>query len=871
MQRDRVGPTASQATGKRASDILYPAYRSAARVGHAGSEVDVSREYRTEPAERSSRSARDAIPDLVVLLTPGGEVEFVDRQILDCTGRTLDELKQWATSDIVHPEDLPHVIETFTASIASGRPFEIVRRLRRSSGAYAWFRKEGFPLRDADGQIVRWCVLLKDVDQRRDAQGALSQGQHQWRLIVESIPGLVATFTPAGKVEFVNRQVLEYFGTTLQELDHWGASGTTHPDDLPRVSKRFMDSIATGDPFEFELRARRYDGTYRWFQSRGLPLRDTDGHIVRWYNLLIDIDERKRAEAQLAGEIRLLEMMVSGHSLTQVLNSLCSFVEDTASDCQCGILMIDWSGLKLQKAAAPTLPDSYNNAIHGLPVRCETGPCARAACLKTQVISADIESDPLWQESPFRAVALANGLRSCWSTPIYSLAGKVLATFAIYQRKPASPTSLQQDLIAQVTHIASLAIERAQSEAALKRSEAFLAEGQRLSLSGSFFWRVATEEITCSDQMYRMFEFAPDVQVTLEMLATRVHPEDLSFFRNTLDRARRDGSDFEFEHRLQMPDHSCKYLHVVAHGTLDREGRPEYVGAVQDVTERRASEERLERARSELAYVARANSLGTLAASIAHEVNQPLSGIITNASTCLRLLAAHPPDIEGGLETARRMIRDGNRASDVIKRLRALFTNREFTLELLNLNDATREVIALSLSELQRNRVVLHSEFAQDLPNVTGDRVQIQQVILNLLRNASDAMVDVHDRLRQLQIRTEREEGDRVRLTVRDVGIGILPENMDKLFDSFYTTKSDGMGIGLSISRSIIEKHNGRLWAECNDGPGVTFSFSIPGDAQGGTRTLHALDAYDAHARTGLDVTGARCAVVDRTAGGVEA
>jgi signal transduction histidine kinase len=214
-------------------------------------------------------------------------------------------------------------------------------------------------------------------------------------------------------------------------------------------------------------------------------------------------------------------------------------------------------------------------------------------------------------------------------------------------------------------------------------------------------------------------------------------------------------------------------------------------------------------------------------------VNQPLSGIITNASTCLRLLATQPPDIEGGRETARRMIRDGNRASDVIKRLRALFTNKEFTLELLNLNDATREVIALSLSELQRNRVVLHSEFAQDLPNVTGDRVQIQQVILNLLRNASDAMVDVHDRQRQLQIRTEREEGDRVRLTVRDVGIGILPENMDKLFDSFYTTKSDGMGIGLSISRSIIEKHNGRLWAECNDGPGVTFSFSIPCGAQG--------------------------------------
>jgi C4-dicarboxylate-specific signal transduction histidine kinase len=217
-----------------------------------------------------------------------------------------------------------------------------------------------------------------------------------------------------------------------------------------------------------------------------------------------------------------------------------------------------------------------------------------------------------------------------------------------------------------------------------------------------------------------------------------------------------------------------------------------------------------------------------LTASIAHEVNQPLSGIITNAGTCLRMLDADPPNVDGARETARRTLRDGNRASDVMTRLRALFAKKDAATEPVDLNEATREVIALSLSELHRSRVILRQELADDLRPVTGDRVQLQQVILNLLLNASDAMSRVDDRPRQLVIRTERDKGDRVRLNVQDVGVGFEPQGVDKLFEAFYTTKSGGMGIGLSVSRSIIESHHGRLWAAPNDGPGATFSFSIP-------------------------------------------
>jgi PAS domain S-box-containing protein len=382
--------------------------------------------------------------------------------------------------------------------------------------------------------------------------------------------------------------------------------------------------------------------------------------------------------------------------------------------------------------------------------------------------------------------------------------------------------------------------DQKRAERALRRSEAFLAEAQHLSLTGSFSWRVATDEITWSDEFLQIFEL--DAPVTPARIRTRVHPEDVSLFEKMVEQARNTGSDFEWQYRLMMPDGSIKYVHAVAQAIRDQDGQLEYIAAVQDVTARRLTEEARDKARSELAHMARVMSLGTLTASIAHELNQPLSGIVTNASTCMRMLAADPPNVDGASETARRLIRDGNRAAEVIARLRALFTKKEPTQELVDLNEATREVIALSASDLQRNRVILRQELVDDLPPVVGDRVQLQQVILNLLLNASDAMSGIDDRPRALMIRTARDDGDRLRVVVQDAGGGFDPETRDRLFDAFYTTKSSGMGIGLSVSRSIIEQHQGRLWAEPNDdGPGATFSFSIPRAPQEIPDTVPAL------------------------------
>jgi signal transduction histidine kinase len=244
--------------------------------------------------------------------------------------------------------------------------------------------------------------------------------------------------------------------------------------------------------------------------------------------------------------------------------------------------------------------------------------------------------------------------------------------------------------------------------------------------------------------------------------------------------------------------------------------------------ERKRAEEALNATRSELARATRVMTLGTLAATIAHEINQPLTGIITNAGTCLRMLDSNLPNIDIAREATRRTIRDGNRASEIIARLRSLFSKEEAEKKSMDLNEAAKEVIALMMTTLQRYEVVLILEFADSLPSITADRVQLQQVILNFLQNAIDAMTTVDEMPRRLIIRTACVDDDQIRLSVQDSGVGIDPQAMKRMFDPFYTTKSEGMGIGLSVSRSIIENHHGKLVATPNNGPGATFSFTIP-------------------------------------------
>ena len=652
----------------------------------------------------------DALPDMVWTALADGNIDFVNQRWCEFTGLGVGESLGQGWQAAIHAGDLPELLEHWRSIVTSGEPGGMEARLRRFDGEYRWFLLRACPLIDDSGQLVKWCGMNTDVEDRRQAGEVLrtpwwlnsSVREHYFGSVGDNIADLAALVTPAGQFELGNRQILEFFGVTPEELKRWAITDILHPDDLPNVLAAWREAVESGRPYDVEERLRRADGVYRWVHTRGFALRDTAGRIVLWYVTRADIEDRKRAETLLAGEKQLFELVGSGHSTSEVLEAICRLVEGTASGCYCSVVLVDSSGTRLEHGAAPSLPTSFITSIIGRPVNIDSGPCAMAASLNKQVIAPDLTTETRWAAYEWCPMVLAHGLQSCWSTPISSATGKVLGAFALYYAEPRTPTDAHQNLIEQLTHIARIAIER------------------------------------------------------------------------------------------------------------------------------RLSEETLNRVRSELAHVARVKSLGVFTASIAHEVNQPLSGIITNASTCLRMLAADPPNLEGALETARRTIRDGNRASEVIARLRALFSKKDAKIGSVDLNEATREVIALSLSELQRYQVILRTELAEDLPLIRGDRVQLQQVILNLVRNASYAMRTVDDRPRELLVKSERDGDDRARLTVKDTGVGFDAEGADRLFQAFYTTKHDGMGIGLSVSRTIIESHHGQLWAKLNDGPGATFSFSLP-------------------------------------------
>ena len=343
--------------------------------------------------------------------------------------------------------------------------------------------------------------------------------------------------------------------------------------------------------------------------------------------------------------------------------------------------------------------------------------------------------------------------------------------------------------------------------------------------TGSFSWRPSTGEIRWSDELCRIFELDPPL--TVERVRTRVHPEDVGIFDSTFDLACRTGNDFEGQHRFLMPDNSIKHLRVVAHATRDQDGQLEYIAAVRDVTARRQSEEALDKARSELARVSRLSIMGELAASIAHDVNQPLTGIINNANACLRLLDngnLDPGVLQGALEN---IVADATRASAVLARIRAFMKNSPATRSELDINEVIREVLPLASRELHENQVQLQYKLTKGLPPVLVDRVQLQQVLLNLIINGIEAMFTVTDRMRLLWVQSTADELGDVLVAVRDSGTGLGLE-ADRFFTPFFTTKATGMGMGLTISRSLIEAHGGRLWASPNFPHGATFSFTLP-------------------------------------------
>jgi two-component system, LuxR family, sensor kinase FixL len=373
-----------------------------------------------------------------------------------------------------------------------------------------------------------------------------------------------------------------------------------------------------------------------------------------------------------------------------------------------------------------------------------------------------------------------------------------------------------------------LALERQRSEDARRRSETYLAEAQRLSRTGSFSWKIATEEQYWSEEIFRIYEYDFATKPTLDLVRRRSHPDDAALLQQAFEQASSGAQNIDITHRLLMPDGSVKHVKVLAHPARDVAGNVEYVGVLMDISAAKQAEEALQELQASLAHVTRVTTLGELTASIAHEVNQPLAAIVTNGDAGLRWLNREVPQLDEVHSAIERMIDSAKHASEVIARLRAL--SRKSTSEKirLDINEVVDEVLALIRREISVHQVWVRLDLASSLPSVFGDRVQLQQVILNLLVNSIQAMALVDDRRRELLIRSRVHNSEQVLVEVRDSGIGIDPEHVGRLFNAFFTTKADGMGMGLSICRSIIEAHGGRIWASPNAGRGTIFQFTLP-------------------------------------------
>ena len=486
----------------------------------------------------------DALPGLVWTARSDGDIDFVNHRWCEYTGLRVDEAQGRGWQAAIHAEDRPELIARWQSILASGEPGEMEARLRRFDGQYHRFLFRACPSTQSSGQVMKWCGVNTDIEDHREAEEA--QRSYWWltprarrdhfRVVADSLRDLAWLVTPAGIVETVNGQTLEYFGATLDQAKSWTLADTVHPDDLAEVLAVWRRAVETNQPYDVEARLRRADGSYCWFETRGIPLRDMEGRIVFWYLL--------KGTSTTADGVKFCSPVKSGCSKwwrPAIRFRSCSMRYAGSSKrsrpaahaaCSCSIQRNAPAAGRFTEFSA-----EIYRVLHGRPVSVENGPCAMAACLNEQVVSSDIRTETRWGAYRWCELALSFGLQACWSTPISSKSGKVLGTFGLHYHVPATPTPLQQKLIERFTHLARLAIERAQAEDALKRSQAFLTEAERLSVTGSFSLDLATGDHWWSEQTYRIFGVDSASPPSFEVMRERVHPDDLVCLNHCLERA----------------------------------------------------------------------------------------------------------------------------------------------------------------------------------------------------------------------------------------------------------------------------------------------------------------------------------------------
>ena len=689
---------------------------------------------------------------------------------------------------LVHPDDRDRVSESALQGFREKAQFSQDYRLLLQDGAVKHLHVIWRPVLDKTGEVVEYVGTVADVTERRRAEDELRRS-HAYLTEAQSLShtGSFGWRPSAGEIQWSEEtyRIFQYDPTTKPTVEL--VLARVHPEDRALTQQTIERASQEEKDFEHEYRLLMPDGSVKYLHIMAHALRDESGSI-EFVGAAMDVTAAKQAEERLRqseAELRQLIDVIPQHVVVLEVDGSFLYVNQVA---------LEYSGLTLEDSLAKdVLAKIFHPDDQERVVRERQQAIARGVPWDAEVRIRGKDGEYRWFMIRLNPLRDEQGRIYRW----YGTRTDIEDRKRAEERVRQSEAELRQliDAIPQQVFVFDA------------NWNPLFANQREREYTG-----LTLEEAHSKDAIARIF-----------------HPDDLKILEGLRQGMLSENVPSEIEARIRGKEGQYRWFLIRDNPLRDEQGRVlRWYGTRTDIEERKQAEEALRRAQTELAHVARIMTMGELAASIAHEVNQPLSGVVVNGNACLRWLAGDSPNLEEAREAVRRIVRDGKRAGEVIARIRALATKTAIAKERLDMNEAIREVMALAGDELRKNGVAVRTEFAPDLLPVLGDRVQLQQVVLNLVMNGIEAMSSVQERPRGLSVRTQNDDADQVRVTVQDSGIGLDPQSMERIFDAFYTTKHGGMGMGLSISRSIIQNHGGKLWAVVNDGPGMSVQFTIP-------------------------------------------
>jgi PAS domain S-box-containing protein len=771
--------------------------------------IDIEEQKQAEAAlrerERELSQLVDMVPSHLWRLSSTGEPIFFSRRMVDFIGLDVADMNRPDVSPLealvetVHPDDASAFRNTIGHCLAIGESFSLRYRLRRADGIYRWMSSRAEPLRDKQGHVVQWYGLCHDIEDQVQAQEALLRSERKLQQMVDAVPTMMWSTAPDGTPTYVNKRFAHVTGATLQDItapDRSPSLSVIHPEHVEAARQAARHSFATGELYLQRYRQLRADGSYRWTETRAEPLRDEDGTILQWYGVSVDIHDAVMAQTALREREQELSQLVD------MVPSLLWRLRPDGEPVFFSKRMIEFFGLNVGDTEKP------NESKLAMVIQAVTHP-DDAARVSEGLRRSLATGEPFSMKYRLRRADGAYRWVDGRAEPLRDQSGHIVQWYG-----------LSHDIDDQM-HV----------EEALRERERFL-------------WQLVETlpaMIDCAspngEPVYRSQQLREFLGYDLESLDVAgkqrlagtldagVHPDDVADVKKQYAHSLRTGEPYARRHRLRRFDGEYRWVETRAAPMRDAKGKVLQWNVIcLDIDGQVRAEENLRLTQESLSRASQAASLAELSASIAHEVNQPLAAIVANSHACQRWLSAAPPNVERAKITAGRIVRDANAAADVVSRIRALFKQSLETRTSTTFGSVVSEVHGLIADEAARRRVRVDIEVESNLPLIAFDRVQIQQVLINLIRNGMDAMEET-EKEKVLGLRT-RLMDDVIQTAISDRGPGIAFP--DKIFEPFFTTKEQGMGMGLAICRSIVESHGGRLWVEKAEPRGAKFVFTLP-------------------------------------------